>query len=171
LLAAKDQAKVLIELKYYGHDVELEKRVARVVEEAGMANEVAVMSLKRAGVEKMQQVRPDWPRGILAATAIGDLSSLDADFLALNTGQISIPLIRQAHNQGKRIYAWTVNEPVTMARLISMGVDGLITDEPALARKVMDSRNQLSGVERLMLWLNDQFDLERLQLTADARDA
>jgi glycerophosphoryl diester phosphodiesterase len=171
LLAAKGRGKVLIELKYYGHDVELEEGVARVVEDTGMAPEIAVMSLKRAGVEKMSQLRPDWPRGILAATAIGDLSSLDADFLALNTGQISIPLIRRAHAQGKQVYAWTVNEPVTMARLISMGVDGLITDQPALARNVMQARNELRGVERLMLWLNAQFDLERLQLSADADDA
>jgi glycerophosphoryl diester phosphodiesterase len=171
LLAAKGRGKVLIELKYYGHDVALEDRVARIAEATGMAQEIAVMSLKRTGVEKMQQLRPEWPRGILAATAIGDLSSLDADFLALNTGQISIPLIRQAHDQGKRVYAWTVNEPVTMARLISMGVDGLITDEPALARQVMEIRNGLSGVERLMLWLSDQFDLERLRLSADASDA
>ena len=171
LLAAKGRGKVLIELKYYGHDVSLEERVARVVDETDMAGDVASMSLKRAGVEKMQQVRPDWPHGILAATAIGDLSVLDADFLALNTGQVSLPLIRRAHAQGKKVYAWTVDDPVTMARLISIGVDGLITNEPARARTVIEIRNGLSAPERLMLWLSGQFRPERLQLSADVGDA
>jgi len=64
-----------------------------------------------------------------------------------------------------------VDEPVTMVRLISMGVDGLITNEPALARTVMNTRNELSTLERLLLWLTGQFDLDRLELSADVRDA
>jgi len=171
LLAAKDRARVLIELKYYGHDIELEQRVARIVDETGMNDQVASMSLKRAGVEKMQVLRPNWPHGVLAATAIGNPAALNADFLALNTGQITLGLVRRAQAQGKKVYAWTVDEPVTMVRLISMGVDGLITNDPALARTVMDTRNALSASERLILWLTGQFDLDRLQLSADAADA
>ena len=171
LLSAKDRSGVLIELKYYGHDVQLEQRVARIVDATGMNDQVASMSLKRRGVEKMQQLRPDWPHGILAATAIGNLAAVKADFLALNTGQITVALIRQAHAQGKQVYAWTVDEPVTMVRLISMGIDGLITNEPALARTVMETRNELSTLERLVLWLTDQFDLDRLELSADVSDA
>jgi glycerophosphoryl diester phosphodiesterase len=171
LLAAKDRSRVLIELKYYGHDEQLEQRVARIVDEAGMSEQVAVMSLKRPGVEKMQALRPDWPQGILAATAIGNLAAVQADFIALNTGQITLPLIRKAQAQGKKVYAWTVDEPVTMVRLISMGIDGLITDEPALARAVMQTRNELSTLERLVLWLTDQFDIDGFERSADASDA
>jgi glycerophosphoryl diester phosphodiesterase len=171
LLAAKDRGRVLIELKYYGHDVELEQRVAGIVDDTAMNDQVAAMSLKRPGVAKMQQLRPDWPHGILAATAIGKLAAVKADFLALNTGQITVALVRQAQAQGKKVYAWTVDEPVTMVRLISMGIDGLITNEPALARAVMQARNELSTLERLVLWLTDQFDLDRLERAGDLRDA
>lgn len=171
LLTAKGRGKVLIELKYYGHDVALEERVAQIVDETDMADAVAAMSLKRPGVETMQRLRPKWPQGILAATAIGDLSALDVDFLALNTGQISLPLIRRAHAQSKKVYAWTVDDPVTMTRLISVGIDGLITNKPALARTVMETRNQLSAPERLLLWISDQFRLDRFQLSADLSDA
>ena len=41
-------------------------------------------------------------------------------------------LIRSVHGAGKDIYAWTVNDPLEMSGMISKGVDGLITDEPAL---------------------------------------
>jgi len=35
------------------------------------------------------------------------------------------------------VLPWTVNEPADMARLIDWGVDGLITDFPDRARRVM----------------------------------
>ena len=171
LLAAKGRGKVLIELKYYGHDVALESRVAQIVEETGMSTAVGVMSLKIPGVRKIHALRPDWPHGILAATAVGDLSALDADFLAVNTGQVSLDLIRRTHAQGRKLYVWTVDDPVTMVRMISMGVDGLITNEPALARQVMAARNRLSAPERLLLWLSDRFRLKSFELVAEETDA
>lgn len=171
LLATKGRGKVLIELKYYGRDIALEPRVVEIVEETGMSADIAVMSLKIEGVRKMQALRPDWTHGVLAATAVGDLSALDADFLAVNTGQVSVDLIRRTHAQGRKLYVWTVNDPVTMVRLISMGVDGLITDEPALARQVMEARNQLSAPERLLLWVSDRFRLKSFDLVAEEADA
>jgi glycerophosphoryl diester phosphodiesterase len=171
LEAVKDRGKVIIELKYYGHDVDLESRVARIVEEVEMVSDVAVMSLKYDGVRKMQALRPDWRYGVLAATAIGDLAALESDFLAVNTGQVSLQLIRRAHAQGKQIYVWTVDDPVTMSRMISMGVDGLITNEPALTRQVMEARNQLTTYQRLALWLTDRFRVGSFKLVAEETDA
>lgn len=171
LTSAKGRAKVLIELKYYGHDIALEPRVAEIVEETGMSADVGVMSLKIPGVEKMHVLRPDWPYGILAATALGDLSALEADFLAVNSGQVSLDLIRRTHEQGKKLYVWTVDDPLTMVRMISMGVDGLITNEPAKARQVMEARNQLSTFERLLLWLSDRFRPRSFDLVAEEADA
>ncbi len=171
LLAVKGRGRVLIELKYYSRDIALEARVVDIVEETGMVADVAVMSLKIEGVRKMQALRPDWTHGILAATAVGDLSALEADFLAVNTGQVSLDLIRRTHAQGRKLYVWTVNDPMTMVRLVSMGVDGLITDEPALARQVMEARNQLSASERLLLWLSDRVRLQRFELVVDPADA
>jgi glycerophosphoryl diester phosphodiesterase len=169
--AVKGRGRVMIELKYYGHDVDLESRVARIVEEADMVSDVAVMSLKYDSVRKMQALRPDWRYGVLAATAIGDLAALEADFLAVNTGQVSLQLIRRAHAQGKQIYVWTVDEPLTMSRMISMGVDGLITNEPALTRQIMEARNQLTTYQRLALWLTDRFRVGSFKLVAEETDA
>ncbi|MDH5372371.1 MAG: glycerophosphodiester phosphodiesterase family protein, partial [Acidimicrobiia bacterium] len=35
-------------------------------------------------------------------------------------------------NAGLEVVPWTVNSPIEMARLISLGVDGIITDRPDL---------------------------------------
>ena len=61
--ACKGKVGVLIELKYYGHDKHLEEKVARLVDERGMASQVAVMSLEIGAVRKMKALRPDWKVG------------------------------------------------------------------------------------------------------------
>jgi glycerophosphoryl diester phosphodiesterase len=163
LAAAKGRARVLIELKYYGHDIALENRVIALVEEAGMADEIATMSLKYPAVQTMQRLRPDWRTGVLAATAIGNLAGLQGDFLAVNTHQVSTGLVARADAAGKDVYAWTVNDPATMSRMISLGVDGLITDFPAQAREVVADYKALPTASRLLLALGNRvgttFDL------------
>ncbi|WP_425043213.1 glycerophosphodiester phosphodiesterase [Primorskyibacter sp. S87] len=159
LQTAKGKAKVLIELKYYGHDVDLENRTIAIVEELGMADQIATMSLKYPAVQKMQTLRPDWRAGVLAATAVGDLAGLDGDFLAVNMGMARPGLIRSVQATGKDFYVWTVNDPLDMSRMISLGVDGLITDEPALVREVLRIRAELSPPQRLLLLLTEALGL------------
>lgn len=43
---------------------------------------------------------------------------------------VTIELIKELHHKNVQIIPWTVNEITDMNRLISMGVDGLITDYP-----------------------------------------
>jgi len=44
-----------------------------------------------------------------------------------------------------------VNDALSLSHWMSMGVDGIITDEPALARDILAQRAQLSAPERLLL--------------------
>lgn len=150
---------VLIELKYYGHDEMLEHRVVAIVEESGMADRVRVMSLKYGAVKKMKSLRPDWTVGLLATATVGDIAALEADFLAVNRKTVSVGLVRAARAAGKEVYAWTVNDPLAMSHMASLGVAGLITDEPALAREILQQRAALGAVERLVLALGDRLGL------------
>jgi glycerophosphoryl diester phosphodiesterase len=54
-------------------------------------------------------------------------------------------LIVAAHAVGLRVVPWTVNDVRHMAELVDLGVDGLVTDEPALAREVALSRLPLAA--------------------------
>ncbi len=156
----KSRVGVNIELKYYGHDVRLEESVVELVEERGMADQVVVMSLKLAGVQKVKALRPEWTVGLLAAVAVGDLTRAEVDFLAVST-RVATPLfIRSAHRSGKQVHVWTVNDPVGMSMQFSRGVDRLITDEPALARRVLAERAELGSVERLLVELAALFGVE-----------
>jgi glycerophosphoryl diester phosphodiesterase len=147
----RGRARLVIELKYYGHAVNLEQRVIDLVESAGMENDVVLMSLKLSGVQKTKALRPDWTVGLLAATAVGDLTRLDVDFLAVSTSMAKRGFIRRAQRAGKPVFVWTVNDAVSLSSWMSQGVDGVITDEPALARQVLAQRAELSTGERLIL--------------------
>jgi glycerophosphoryl diester phosphodiesterase len=151
--ACKGRAGVNIELKYYGHDQQLERRVAEIVEAHGMVDSVIFMSLKPEAVGKMKALRPDWTVGLLLSVSAGNPRRIEADFLAVNAEFASRSFIRSAHRDGKKVYVWTVNDAVTMSTLIGRGVDGVITDRPDLARSVLEQRARMSTPERLLLEL------------------
>jgi glycerophosphoryl diester phosphodiesterase len=48
--------------------------------------------------------------------------------------------VRRMHAQGKGVFVWTVNRPEEMRHLLDLGVDGLISDYPAVLRRVVEER-------------------------------
>jgi glycerophosphoryl diester phosphodiesterase len=51
-------------------------------------------------------------------------------------GDVTAALITEAHGLGLRVVVWTVNKPDDIARMIEIGVDGIISDRPDLLRQV-----------------------------------
>ena len=49
---------------------------------------------------------------------------------------IDAALVSEAHRLELQVVVWTVNKAEDMARMIDMGVDGIISDDPGLLRKV-----------------------------------
>ena len=153
LAACKGVSRVDIELKSYGHNERLEERVVSLVEAAGMQDAIVTMSLDREMVVKMKRLRPAWTSGLLTAKAIGDLSGVPADFLAVEKAMATRRFIWRAHRAGKPVYVWTVDDPARMVRMIGLGVDGLITNRPDVARAVVDHYARTTQAERLFLFL------------------
>jgi glycerophosphoryl diester phosphodiesterase len=150
----KGRADVDIELKYYGQEKRLEEQVVDIVEAKDMTAHVVVMSLKLQGLKRMRELRPNWKIGLLQSVAIGNVGKLDVDFFAINAGFASRGFVRRAHRSGKEVLVWTVDDPVAMSALMSRGVDGIITNKPALAKSVLRQRAALSAPERLLVNLS-----------------
>ncbi len=150
---------LFIELKYYGHDIDLEQRVVELVETHGMAEHVVVISLKVDAIQKMKTLRPDWNAGLLMPETAGNLAKINTDFLAINASFASRSFIRSANRVEKYVVVWTVNDPIGMSTMISCGVKGIITDKPALARSVLEQLAQLSAPERTILELPKFFGI------------
>ena len=51
-------------------------------------------------------------------------------------GDVNPALISEAHDLGLKVVVWTVNKPADIARMIDIGVDGIISDHPDLLRKI-----------------------------------
>jgi glycerophosphoryl diester phosphodiesterase len=111
------------------------------------------MSLELDQVKKMKSLRPSWTVGLLLSVSAGNLRASGADFLAVNGAFASRRFVRSAHLQGMKVHAWTVNDAATMSAMIGRGVDGLITDRPALAKAVLAQRAGMSPARRLLLEL------------------
>ena len=50
-------------------------------------------------------------------------------------------VIKKAHNNGMKVNIWTVNDEDEMIKLIEMGVDGIMTDDALLLKKVSQKFN------------------------------
>src|SRR3984957_6920698 len=55
-------------------------------------------------------------------------------------GDVDLALISEAHRLGLAVVVWTVNKPEDMARMIDIGVDGIISDHPDLLRRVASEK-------------------------------
>lgn len=61
--------------------------------------------------------------------------------------QSGLPLVTKALVGGARrldvgVHVWTIDDPAEMHRLLDLGVDGIMTDQPAVLKDVLISRGQ-----------------------------
>ncbi len=50
---------------------------------------------------------------------------------------VTARFVARAHERGLAVHVWTVNDPQEMSQLLALGVDGLVTDHPEWAARVV----------------------------------
>jgi glycerophosphoryl diester phosphodiesterase len=121
----------------------LVSKVVDLVKKHGMEKRVLFSSFFARNLQKANTLVPEVPRGLLTMSGLlgvwgrtfgwrGDYAALHPFMTDVNAG-----LMFRVHAAGKRINAWTVNTETDMKRMIGFGVDGIITDDPALALKII----------------------------------
>lgn len=68
------------------------------------------------------------------------IKAAGGSFWSAYFGDLDAQRVKEAQALGLKVLAWTVNDPAIMERMLGYGVDGLITDRPDLARKLLDAR-------------------------------
>lgn len=69
--------------------------------------------------------------------------------IPLKQGPITLTdrsLVDAAHRAGLQVHVWTIDEPTEMEHLLDIGVDGIMTDRPAVLRGVLESRGLWSNL-------------------------
>ena len=107
-----------------------------------MGDRLMFMSQDLTSVNTLQAAHPEWWVGYCAYGSTGDLDEgiwkYDVDFLAVKESMVSNRLARTARSQGLPLYVWSVYDSDKMLQYLQMGVVGLITDFPDIARDVVD---------------------------------
>lgn len=85
------------------------------------------------------------PQGIAAAKFAGRrLWPAQALQVPVRQGRLPIVtpgFVRRTHRLGLHVHVWTIDDPDQMHRLLDLGVDGIMTDRPAVLKQVLESRH------------------------------
>jgi glycerophosphoryl diester phosphodiesterase len=160
LEAARNRIRLNIELKYYGdNQPRLAERVVAAIEAQGMAGQVVIQSLHYAGLEEVRRLAPQIPIGYLFSVNARHPKRLEVDFLSAQLERVNGPFINAAHRRKQTVHVWTVDKPADMERLIDLGVDNLITNQPETALRMVREHAELSPPERALklvrVWLTE----------------
>jgi glycerophosphoryl diester phosphodiesterase len=152
LLGSFPQARVNIDPK---HDGSVEPLI-EVLRRTNAVDRVCIGSFSDARIRRLQEaLGPDLctsmgPREVFRLR----LDAISGKVHSSATGCVQIPesfrgvavtnaaLVRAAHRAGLQVHVWTVDDPATMGRLLDLGVDGIMTDRPAVLKDVLLGRGQ-----------------------------
>jgi glycerophosphoryl diester phosphodiesterase len=126
----------------------LVEKTANLVTQFGLEEHVLFSSFFPSNLRKAERLLPEVPRGLLAWPGLlgawgRNIGYRSARYQALHPhlSTVTKRMIQDVQGFGRRIHAWTVNQEADMLRLFSMGVDGIFTDDPALALRVLGNRS------------------------------
>jgi glycerophosphoryl diester phosphodiesterase len=156
LAALGPRAGCLIELKRDDeHEAALVTAVVAVVQAAGLAARVRLISFQESLLAECLRQAPELPRGIIGGRDLDELFAL-ARRLGCVAVHPSLRLVAEdtaarCVGAGLRLNAWTANDVDEIRRLAALRVEEITTDYPNLAREVLgtfggtESHSPLAG--------------------------
>ena len=103
-----------------------------------------MMSFSRLAVQRMGVIAPDVPTVFLmdkipsryltgALPGSSSVAGISIASLALHP-----EFVETMHSRGGQVHVWTVNEPSQVELCLSLGVDAIISDKPAMVRSLVE---------------------------------
>ncbi len=101
----------------------------------------AVHSFDHRIVHRLAEKRPNLTCGVLSSSypvrPLAALEDAKASILWQERSVVDEALVAALHEARARIFVWTVDDPGDLARCVALGVDGLCTNFPERARRVV----------------------------------
>lgn len=128
----------------------LPEKVAEIVQKVGLAPRILFSSFNPIALIRVRNKLPQVPIALLARPGksgrwarswLGRLIAYQS--LHIERRDAAPGLVEKTHGQGHRLNVYTVNAREEMSNLFKMGVDGVFTDDPPLARQVIASLREV----------------------------
>lgn len=122
----------------------LVEKVTELVKAFGLQSQVIFSSFLPHNLVQAAKRLPEVPRGLLASPRLMGMWARSfgfafGDYQALHpfVSDVTLQQIARVHRLRRRIHVWTVNAESDLRRLFAWGVDGVFTDDPALALRIL----------------------------------
>lgn len=137
----KGKMKLNIELKMNGHEKKLAERVVKIVEDNNFVDQCIITSFNFDEIKTVRKINKNIKVGYIFSKIPDDVDvfSADCDLLSVNKKLVDEAFVKKAHDHGKEVHVWTVNEPEDMKRLIALGVESIITNYPNKLNEILES--------------------------------
>ena len=127
-----------IEIKPSGHDKDLEEQVAKLLKKYHMRDTCVVSSLKYDSLRKIKEADDSIETAYITSVSYGNFTNLEyADGYSVESTLLSKGFVNKAQKAGKQIYVWTVNSEERLEKVVGMGIDNVITDDPVMAKELI----------------------------------
>lgn len=121
--------KLLIEIKNSKKDSkDVITRFVTKYEKHILEKKHILQSLTYQTVSDLKKANPNFYVGYILPFNIVGPPVTPADFLTMEYSTINRNFIDSAHQDGKKVYVWTINDSDAISRMMFYGVDGIITD-------------------------------------------
>ena len=139
----KGRLDLNIEIKYNGKNKGIVNKVVRAIKENHFEDHCVVTSMNYQFLKQIKKTAPEIRTGYIMTMTYGGVQGMEAaDFFRGKHTYVDEKFVTQAHALGKEVHVWTVNYKGDAKRMLDMGVDNIITDDPIMVRKV---QNRESG--------------------------
>ncbi|HQC41716.1 MAG TPA: glycerophosphodiester phosphodiesterase family protein, partial [Petrotogaceae bacterium] len=139
---AKDNIKLVVELKPDSRKTDLVEKVVGYVKNRNMISKVMIQSLDYKSLEMIETIEPRIATGFIAYMLYGDYKKLVVDFLNVEKSYLSEKMIKDIHNAGKKVWVWTVNSEDEMEKFVDMKVDGILTDDILTLKNYLKEKSE-----------------------------
>jgi glycerophosphoryl diester phosphodiesterase len=143
------QTLTFIDLTNYTSLIDpLPEKVALLVKQFDLAGTVLFSSFNPIALRRIHRFLPEVPLGLLAlpggkgSLARGWFGRQLVAYQALHPAarDVYTKMVDELHRLGKRIHPYAADQVDEMQRLFSMGIDGIITDDPLTARQILNTQ-------------------------------
>jgi glycerophosphoryl diester phosphodiesterase len=120
-----------------------ETHVGAALTRHGLDDRAVVQSFDADGLARIRAACPALVVSPLYRQAPTDAELAHASSFAVGVGvrhsAVDVEFVTRASRRGLSVRAWTANDPQVISRLVAAGVDGIITDVPDVARRIVDA--------------------------------